>query len=209
MTPSAIAHYSGPMARWEPDAQGRLKQAAFTLFVERGYADVTVAEIADRAGLTKRTFFNHFADKRDVLFAGADALEASIVQHLVDAEADLDPLDAAVLALTRASQELAAYGDSARDRRDLIASSHELQERDRIKMASLARAVAETLEERGVTARDATLTAQVALAVFDTAFDDWVEDTTRDVETLMQRALADVRRVVVGCRTAGSNLRSG
>ena len=188
------------MARWEPDAQGRLKVAAFTLFVERGYAEVTVAEIADRAGLTKRTFFNHFADKRDVLFAGADALEASIVQHLVDADEDLDPLDAVVLALTLASQEMAQYGDSARARRDLIASSVELQERERVKMASLAAAIGETLEKRGVATRAATLTAHVALTVFDTAFDEWVDDPTRDVDTLMQKALSDVRAVAAGPR---------
>ena len=77
------------MARWEPDAQGRLQQAAVALFLERGYAEVTVAEIAARAGLTKRTFFNHFADKRDVLFVGAPALEASVVRHLGEADEDL------------------------------------------------------------------------------------------------------------------------
>lgn len=185
------------MGRWEPDAQGRLEHAAFTLFMERGYGDVTVAEISDRAGLTKRTFFNHFADKRDVLFAGAEAFETSIRQHLVDVDEDLDPLDAVVLALTRAALELAPYGDSARARRDMIASSLELQERDRIKMAALASAIAETLKQRGVTARAATLTALVALAVFDTAYDEWVDDTSGDVDALMQRALADLRKVVV------------
>ena len=77
------------LARWEPNAKERLQQAAFALFEERGYADVTIAEIAERAGLTKRTFFNHFVDKREVLFAEAQAFEASIVGYVLDADDDL------------------------------------------------------------------------------------------------------------------------
>src|ERR1035437_6064236 len=121
------------MGRWEPDAQGRLQQAAMALFRERGYAEVTVAEIADRAGLTKRTFFNHFADKREVLFAGAKALEASIVKHLTEAGDDLDPLD---------------YSDFPRPRGELIASSPERKDRDLIKMPPLASPIAEPRRQR-------------------------------------------------------------
>jgi AcrR family transcriptional regulator len=186
----------GLMARWEPDAEGRLQQAAMTLFLERGYAEVTVAEIADRAGLTKRTFFNHFADKREVLFAGASDFEASVVKHLTETDDDLDPIDAAVAALTRGGLELAQYGEYARVRRNLIASSVELQERDLIKMASLASAIAEALRRRHVPARTATLTAQAAMTVFGTAYGDWVADSTSDLAALMQRSLADLRHAV-------------
>ena len=104
-----------------------------------------VAEIADRAGLTKRTFFNHFPDKREVLFAGAQDFEAGIVKHVTEAPDDLAPIDAAIAALTHSSLGLAQYSDYARIRRDLIASSPELQERDLIKMTSLATAIAEAL----------------------------------------------------------------
>jgi AcrR family transcriptional regulator len=192
------------MGRWEPDAQGRLQQAAMALFRERGYAEVTVAEIADRAGLTKRTFFNHFADKREVLFAGAKALEASIVKHLTEAGDDLDPLDAAVVALTRGGLELSHYSDFARARRELIASSPELQERDLIKMTSLASAIAETLRQRHVPARTATFAAQAAMAVFTIAYGDWVDDSTADFCTLMQRSLADLRQAA-GCTRGTGN----
>jgi AcrR family transcriptional regulator len=185
----------GRMGRWEPDAQGRLQQAAMLLFAERGYAEVTIAEIADRAGLTKRTFFNHFADKREVLFAGAKDFEASVADHLTQA-ADLDPIDAAVQALTEAGLELSRYGDYARARQELIASSTELQERNLIKMASLTSAIAEALGRRQVPARTADLTAQAAVAVFTTAYDDWVNDTTADLRTLMHRSLTDLRQAV-------------
>ena len=186
----------GPVGRWEPDAQRRLQQAAMELFAERGYAEVTIAEIADRAGLTKRSFFNHFADKREVLFAGAKDFEDSAIKHLAEAADDLAPIDAAVLALTRAGLELAGYGEFARVRQELIASSTELRERDLIKMASLTSAIAEALCRTQVTRRTATLTAQAAVAVFTTAYDDWISEGTADLDTLMQQSLADLRRAI-------------
>jgi AcrR family transcriptional regulator len=184
------------MPRWEPNAPERLQQAAMTLFLERGYADVTVAEIADRAGLTKRTFFNHFRDKREVLFAGAKDFDAGIVKHLTEASDDLAPIDAAIAALTHSSLELARDRDCARIRRDLIASSPELRERDLIKMTSLASAIAEALRQRHVPPRAATLTAQAAVAVFTTAYADWVDNPAEDFNTLIQRSLAEFRQAV-------------
>ena len=184
------------MGRWEPHAVERLQAAAVELFLERGYGEVTVAEIANRAGLTKRTFFNHFPDKREVLFAAAEAFEASIVQHLADASDDLSPVDAAVDALTRGGLELSQYGDFARIRQDLIASSPELQERNLIKMASLAAAIAAGLARRQVPDDIAGFAAQAAVAVFITAYDDWANDTTADFSALMQRALSDLRLAI-------------
>ena len=174
------------------------------LFRERGYADVTVAEIAARARLTKRTFFNHFADKREVLFAGAQAFEASVVQYLTEADDDLDPIDAAVAALARGGLDLAHYGDSAHARRELIASSPDLQERELIKMASLAAAIAEALRRRRVPSRIATFAAQAAVAIFTAAYDDWADDTTADFSALMQRSLSDLRQAI-GCAQANGN----
>jgi len=187
----------GPVGRWEPDAQRRLQQAAMELFAERGYAEVTIAEIADRAGLTKRSFFNHFADKREVLFAGAKDFEYSAIKHLAEAADDLAPIDAAVLALTRAGLELARYAEYARARYELIASATELQERDLIKMASLAAAIAQALSRRGVLPRTATFTAQAAIAVFTTAYADWIKGgETADLRALMQQSLDDLRQAV-------------
>lgn len=173
------------------------------LFRERGYADVTIAEIAVRARLTKRTFFNHYADKREVLFAGAQAFEASVVRYLTEAD-DLDPIDAAVAALGRGGRDLAHYGDSAHARRELIASSPDLQERELIKMTSLAAALAEALRRRHVPSRIATFAAQAAVAIFTAAYDDWADDTTADFSALMQRSLSDLRQAI-GCAQANGN----
>src|SRR2546421_13101299 len=129
------------MVRWQPGARGRLQEAAMALFIERGYDEVTVADIAERAGLTGRTFFNHSADKREVVFASADALQASVLGALAETDRDLDPLDATVRAFTRASAAIEDYPELARARRALIDSSPELRERELLKMAQLAAAV--------------------------------------------------------------------
>ena len=75
------------MGRWEPDARGRLEQAALELFEERGYARTTVGDIASRAGLTERTFFRYFTDKREVLFSGSGAVESLMVESIAAAPA--------------------------------------------------------------------------------------------------------------------------
>ena len=168
------------------------------LFTERGYAEVTVAEIADRAGLTKRSFFNHFTDKREVLFADAQSFEAGIIAHLAKAGDDLSAIDAAIFALTRAGLDLAQYRDYAHARRELIASSPELQERNLIKMASLTAAIAAALCARHVPGRTAAFAAEAAIAVFTAAYDDWADDTTADFAALMQRALSNLRHAI--CR---------
>ena len=184
------------MGRWQPNAMERLQQAAWALFLERGYVEVTVAEIAEKAGLTKRSFFNHFADKREVLFAQAPAFEAGVIQHLAEADKALDPIDAAVSALTLGGLDLASYGNSAQTRRELIASSLELQERNLIKTASLAAAIAVELHGRHVPGRIPTFAAEAAVAVFSAAYDQWADDTTADFPTLMQQSLSDLRHAI-------------
>src|SRR5215471_9484149 len=101
----------GPMARWEPDARGRLEKAAMELFQRRGYVQTTVEEIAAQAGLTERTFFRYFADKREVLFSGSKALEKSIIDHIVSAPLEAGPLDVVVGALEAAGAEIQALRD--------------------------------------------------------------------------------------------------
>ncbi|HEY2502545.1 MAG TPA: helix-turn-helix domain-containing protein [Mycobacterium sp.] len=181
------------MVRWPPDARGRLQEAAMTLFIERGYDDVTVADIAERAGLTKRSFFNHFADKREVMFASADALQASVQAALTEAGRDLSPLDAAVHAFTRAGAQIADYPELARARRTIIDSSPELRERDLLKMAQISAAVTDALVCRGVPSRHAALAAQAATTVFIAAVDDWINEPQRGLDTTIRAALADLR----------------
>ena len=126
------------MVRWQPDSRGRLEQAALALYGERGFENTTVAEIAERAGLTERTFFRHFADKREVLFGGAGGLQGLMVSAVAEAPADAAPIDAVMAALVAAGDLLQQRRDFARQRQEVIVANAELRERELIKMATLA-----------------------------------------------------------------------
>jgi AcrR family transcriptional regulator len=189
------------MGRWQPDARGRLQEAAMTLFIERGYDEVTVADIAERAGLTKRSFFNHFADKREVVFANVDAFQALVLAALADA--DLLPLDATVQAFTKAAEAtLVGYPELTRARQDLIDSSPELRERDLMKTAGVTRAVADALARRGARDREAAFAAQAATMVFTAAVDAWSRDPARGFEATVVDALGDLRAVMASPQPA-------
>jgi AcrR family transcriptional regulator len=187
------------MGRWEPDARGRLAQAAFALYGERGFEQTTVAAIAERAGLTERTFFRHFADKREVLFAGANALQELLVGTVAKAPGSLAPIDAAAAGLEAVGAFLQEGRELARQRQAIILASAELQERELIKLASLASALSEALRRRDVEEPAASLTAEAGIAVFKVAFERWVEETNqRDLPQLIRDSLDDLRAVAAG-----------
>ena len=163
------------MGRWQPGARGRLQQAAMELYRERGFDETTVAEIAARAGLTERTFFRYFVDKREVLFAGSTVLQDALVAALVDAPASAAPIDQVVAAL-EAAGEFFDNRDFSRHRQAIIDAHPDLQERELIKLASLAAAIAEALRGRGVQEPAASLAAEAGIAVFKIAFGRWIND---------------------------------
>jgi AcrR family transcriptional regulator len=183
------------VARWKPDARGRLEQAALELYGERGFEQTTVAEIAERAGLTERTFFRHYADKREVLFGGADVLKELLVGAVADAPPSSAPIDAVAAALEAAGSVLQERLAFARQRQRVIAANAELRERELIKLASWADELADALGDRGVAAPSARLTAEVGIAVFRVAFERWVAETNR-------RNLPELIRVSLGELTA-------
>jgi AcrR family transcriptional regulator len=165
------------MARWEPNASGRLTEAAMELFAERGYGKTTVEDIAARAGLTERTFFNYFTDKREVLFAGSEHFLKQIVDAVRAAQSSSAPLDAVISACGSTSDFFEERRPFARRRSALIAAHPELRERELVKMMSLAAAVAEVLKERGTSASAASLAAEAGVAVFRVGFEQWVKDS--------------------------------
>jgi AcrR family transcriptional regulator len=168
------------------------------LYRERGFDQTTVAEIAARAGLTERTFFRHFADKREVLFAGAGELADVVVAAVVGAPAGASPIEAAAAGLTAAA-EVIRDREFSRLRQNVIQASGELRERELIKLASLAAAIAAALRERGVGEPAASLTGEVAMAVFRIAFERWVEDgSAGELAEEMASALEEVRAVTAG-----------
>jgi AcrR family transcriptional regulator len=187
------------MGRWEPNARGRLEQAALELYGERGFEQTTVAEIAKRAGLTERTFFRHFADKREVLFSGAGLLEDLLVRTVADAPDRATPLDAVAASLEAAGAALQERAEFARQRQSIIAANTELQERELIKLASLASAIADTLRRRGVTEPAASLAAEAGIAVFRIAFERWVDEANeQDLPHLIRESLDELKAVTAG-----------
>ena len=163
------------MPRWDPDANVRLLQAAMELFTERGYEHVTVAEIAEHAGLTKRSFFRYFADKREVLFAGSAEFQQSVVTGVLGAAETMPPIDAVVTSLAAAGGGLTSWGEPVRLRQQVIATSAELRERELIKLADLTTAIAQALRQHGSDELTASMTAHVGITVFTIAFARWTE----------------------------------
>ena len=182
------------MPRWEPDARGRLQHAALMLYGERGFDNTTVAEIAERAGLTKRTFFRYFADKREVLFWGSQALEELIAAETRNAPEGAAPLDAVASALEAAVPMFEERSEFAARRQQIIAANPELQERELIKLASLAAAAAAALRDRGVGDPTATLAAEAGITVFRVAFERWVEPRNQsDLRQLIHDSIDEMR----------------
>ncbi len=196
---AAAIKYDRGMSRWEPDARGRLERAALELYLERGFEQTTVAEIARRAGLTERTFFRYFADKREVLFAGAGVLQDFLVGALASAPDSAAPINAVAAALEAAGALLQERREYARQRQAVIAAHAELRERELIKLASLAAAMAGVLRRRGVADPAASLAAEAGIAVFRIAFERWISEPGQpDLPQVIRESLLELKAVAAG-----------
>jgi AcrR family transcriptional regulator len=167
------------MARWEPNARERLEKAAMELYRERGFDETAVADIAARAGLTERTFFRYFADKREVLFGGSATLVELLARRIADAPGTATPMDAVAAALEAISPFFEERRAFAKVRRTIIATHPALKERELIKLAALADALAGALRGRGVSEPAAMLAAESGIAIFKLAFDRWLDDARK------------------------------
>jgi AcrR family transcriptional regulator len=184
--------------RWEPDALERLEGAALELFAEQGFERTTVAEIARSAGLTQRTFFNHFTDKREVLFRLSAGFQDSVVGEIDACADDVPPLDAVVGGLR------AAGGSTFEQRRDavvrrtaIVEANPDLRERDLAKRAALSDAIAAALSARGVAPETALLIAGTGMLVHQAAVRRWMQPAERrPLEALLNEALAALRATV-------------
>lgn len=174
-------------------ARARLRQAALELYRDRGYDETTAAQIAERAGVTERTYFRHFADKREVLFDGEAELRTILVDAIITAPPGLAPLPVVVQALIAAVPLLIANRHIAEQRGKIIAVTPALQERAYAKTAALVDALADALVERGTTPSTARLTAKVAMAAFEHANRRWSDDPTLDLGAAIARAADEVK----------------
>ena len=191
----AVISYDGGMTRWQPEARGRLEQAAMELYLERGFGQTTVAQIAERAGVTERTFFRYFADKREMLFDGSAVLQQRMVDAVAGSPAGATPLDAVGASLD-AVGEIFVDLDHSRRRQVIIDSDSSLQERELIKRDRLATAITQALRERGVEEPAASLAAQTGIGVFHVAFAAWIAPgNTRSYADIARALLVELMAV--------------
>ncbi len=184
------------MSRWAPNAADRLQRAAMELYADQGFEKTTVAEIAHGAGLTERTFFRYFDDKREVLFAGAAELQELLVAAVANVTETNTPLGVVARALESMNPFFESRRSGAQLRQSVINANTELQERELIKLAALAAALAGALRERGVREPAATLASEAGVVVFRLAFDAWVQpDNTGDLTQALRNGFAQLADV--------------
>lgn len=189
------------MVRWEPGAPERLQQAALELFATQGFEQTTATEIAQAVGLTERTFFRHFSDKREVLFRGQERLDQAFVDGVAAAPPEASPIEIVVSALRSASSFFAdERRPHSRLRQSVIDKNPALREREAHKLAGIATTIADALRARGVEEHAATLAAETGITVFGVTFTQWIRegeqrtfeaiqrDVFRELLTLMEKA---------------------
>ena len=193
--------YAVLVVRWEPNASGRLALAALELFAERGYENTTVIDIAQRAGLTKSTFFRHFQDKREVLF-GDGTMTGLVAEAIAAAPAAATPLEAVAHALDAVGRQAftPARREFAARRRAVIAANPELQEREALKGLGLTAAMAGALSLRGVPDLTSHVAAELGALAWKIAYERW-SDTTNgdDFSEVARRALVEVQAASALC----------
>jgi len=178
------------MGRWEPDAAGRLREAALVLFTERGYEQTTVADIAEQAGVTPRTFFRYYPDKREVLFGGSGPMREAVELAVAQTPDTAPPIEVARAALHALAGVISTNREWSRRRQAVIMANAELHERELAKLAGVATTIADGLRARHVPDEEAALTGEVAMVVLRRAFERWVSTSDdADLRALIDRSL--------------------
>ncbi len=185
------------MARWQAGAQDQLEQAALALFLEQGFAETTVPQIAARAGLTTRTFFRHFTDKREVLFAGDEAVPTSVQQLMAQTPPEVRPVPLILTQLGPFAETV--FGDRRdmlRRRHQIISTDQGLRERELQKMATLRASIVDGFVQRGTDKLTASLVADLAVVVLSTALAQWLDSVgPMPLSTAVAEVLAAFRRL--------------
>jgi AcrR family transcriptional regulator len=189
------------MSRWSPNARGRLEQAAYELFLADGYDQITVADIAKRAGLTERTFFRHYADKREVLFGGSSTLQDELLRALAELPPALPTIEAVRIAIEAMSALMHGRRAFSSERQRIIAAHADLQERELIKRATLTAALAQALQRRGVSQAAAALAADMGIGVFYVAFVHWLDDPAdREIAEIVHEGFDQLKALASGAQ---------
>lgn len=184
------------MARWAPDAAGRLQAAALELYAERGFDQTTVADIAALAGVTQRTYFRHFTDKREVLFSGQDLLQ-EFLSDWIQSQMNLDdPIGTVIDGLSTAASHFPAKTPLSVKRSAIIAANGELRERELQKLAALATVISDSLRQAGIDSSKAEAAAEIGTLVFKLGYQRWIGDESEALEDALRGVFADLKSVI-------------
>jgi len=190
------------MTRWDPGTEERLKKAALELFYEHGYDSVTVTQIAERAGVVRRSFFRYFPDKREVLFAGSEHLPSVVADAVLAASESTPALSAVLEAVAEIGTLLTRDMKDAAKRLAIIDASTELQEREQMKLAAMTASMAEALVQRHVEPHEAKMVAEIGTIVFRNAFAQWAAaNRKRNFGSYVQVFATALQKVVSATRT--------
>ncbi len=197
LTTRRVVKYNGNVSRWQPNARERLERAALELFIEQGFAETTVPQITARAGLTTRSFFRHFADKREVLFAGEEELPAVVARLVADAPASFGPMMLIAYGLeTVAATRFEGQLEYLRTRRAVVQTDEGLRERELRKLSTLSEAISRGFRDRGFDELASILAAQLAVAVFSVTISRWLDqDGEQPLSELVHDTLRALRSV--------------
>lgn len=197
LTTRRVVKYTSAVGRWQPNARERLERAAVELFIDQGFAETTVPQITARAGLTTRTFFRHFADKREVLFAGDEELPALVARLVVDAPASLSPMMVIAFGLEAvAATRFEGRLEYLRTRRAVIQADAGLRERELRKLSALSEAISQGFRGRGFDELTSILAAQLAVTVFSVTISRWLDqDGEQPLSELVHDTLRALRSV--------------
>jgi AcrR family transcriptional regulator len=192
------------MVRWEPGARERLVVAAVDLFTEQGYDATTVAQIAERAGVTRSTLFRYFPDKRDILAAGQETLSLLLAEGIAEAPADASPLEAVAAGLERISSEMGQMNRDLGPRmKAAIAASAELQERHVLKSVGLASAITNALMARGVADPTARVAGELGTLAFTQGYTEWSVGDRQSEHDLADYAVAALNELRAASASLG------
>lgn len=157
----------------------RLERSALELFAANGYAETTVPQITERAGLTTRTFFRHFTDKREVLFLREREFPQVVTALLAGAPSGLKLWPLVMHGFeTVASSDFDTWREGMKIRRAIIRSDGRLHERELLKSSTLAAAIETALVDLGHDRAASSLLAQTGSTLFQSALDSWLDDDT-------------------------------
>lgn len=190
------------MARWEPGAKVRLVDAAVDLFLEQGYENTSVAEIAERAGLAKSSFFRHFPDKREVLLAGQDMLSQLLADGIAAAPPEATPMEAVTAGVAACAEVFVSERRAfAVKLRSVVAGNPELQEREALKRARFTEAMTNALRQRGVDAPLATVAAELGALAFRLSWERWTDaPDDQSFEQIARATVAELQAASVSLR---------